>query len=174
MFIHFPVPKTITGFLKFSLIPQIDSHSHRMFKAGRDLWSSSDPTLLFSSRLLMKMSKKGKSTTTLGNLCQHSVTLIQNVSQCSDGNSCILVRVHYLLSCPWATLRRVCSIFFTLSIRYSFRVISFPLSLLFPRKNSLSSLSLLCMSDLSSLLLFLLHYIPVSLVLGSPALMSVF
>ena len=105
-FIHFPVPKTITGFLKFSLIPQIDSHSHRMFEAGRDLWSSSDPTLLFSSRLLMKMSKKGKSTTTLGNLCQHSVTLIQNVSQCSDGNSCILVRVHYLLSCPWAPLKR--------------------------------------------------------------------
>lgn len=124
-----------------------------------------------SYQVLISQKKNGDSTTFLGNLFQ-----------CLTVCNFFLLRwngISYLLSCPWETLRRVLSIFFTLSTTYLFSVIRCTLSLLFSRKNSLSSLSLLylslrSLSDLSGLLLFLLPYIPVILVLGSPVLMHWF
>lgn len=51
------------------------------------------------SRLLLKISNEGDSTTSLGNLCQCSVTLsiTKNASLGSDGTSCVSVGSHCLL-----------------------------------------------------------------------------
>jgi len=64
-----------------------ESQNGRMVEAGRDLWRSSRPTPLLKQghlelvaqecvfRWLLSVSEDGYSTTSMGNLCQCSVTL---------------------------------------------------------------------------------------------------
>ncbi|KAM4784730.1 uncharacterized protein ACIQIH_004007 [Cyanocitta cristata] len=77
------MPEKVLGITEISVAEEPVFMIHGRIEAGRDLWRSSGPASLLKqsqlprtmSRRLPSISSEGGSTTSLGNLCQCSVTL---------------------------------------------------------------------------------------------------